>query len=163
MSEKNKGTGLKAVLGFIGGFFLANIAGSAYLALSAGKKMKSKENGNNMLYSVALGKKHLDVKPDTDHAYINCLNGMAEIELSELPINYDLYIELGSILAVFAIKLPEGIRVCIEGTGSHDVVNNMYGEDIDKSLPTVHILIDNTRLSAINVVRAGASKRYTEL
>lgn len=163
MSEKRKSTALKTILGVLGGIFAVNLAGTAYLSVSAGKKMKSNANGNNMMYSVAFGKKKINIKPDTDHAYINLMTCVGEIELSDFPSNYDLYIELGSIFAVCAIKLPAGMRVSIEGTGKNTVVNNLYAKDIDKSLPTVHILVDDTFLSVINVVRTGSEKEYTEL
>lgn len=163
MGEKKKLTGLKVILGVVGGFFAANMAGTAYLSASAGKKMKANSNGNNMMYSVALGTKKVDVKADTDHAYINCVTGVAEIEVTDIPSHYDMYIELGSIFAVYAIKLPEGLRVSIEGNGHHSIVNNQYGEDIDKSLPTVHIVVENARCSVINVVKSKSEKKYTEL
>ena len=142
-----KGCGI--VLGAAGSFIAANAAGVAYLANVAGKKMKSNELGNNMMYSNALNQKTLDINPDTDHAYINCVSGVSEVRLNDLPIHYDMYIELGSFCSVFIIKLPADVKVNIEGTGFKNTVKNMREEVTDESLPTVHLVLDNAKLSTI--------------
>ncbi len=161
MSDKKKRTGLKAVLGIVGSFFAANVAGVAYLTLSAAKKAKNTKSGNNMMYSVAMGKKKLEVKPDTDRAYINCVTGVTEIEINELP-SKNMDIELGAFCSVFALKLPAGLKVEIEGTGHRNVINNLYGEAAEENLPTVHINVNKVNYSAVNVVKTGATKEYIE-
>lgn len=159
MSKKRKHTGLKIALGTIGGIIGANVAGTAYLSASAAKKMKEHEDGNNMMVSVSLGKKKIDIKPDTDRAYINCVSSATEISLDSLPINYDLYIELSAFCSVIAIKLPADVRVSLEGTGSNDVINNLYGDEEDCSLPTVHIVRNNTKFNVINIVKDNSSDK----
>lgn len=147
----SKKTVVKTVLGLAGAYIAASAAGAIYLSVSSGKRMKEHENGNNMMHSCAISKKTVTVKPDIDHAYINCFNGAAEVVLGELPTKYDMYIELGSMCAAYNIKLPADIIVSIEGTGKGTVVNNNYPETEDTSLPTVHIDINNTKYTSINI------------
>lgn len=147
----------KLILGCVAAFLGVNAAGAASLSVSAGKKMKENAEGNNnMMYSTALGTKKVEINPDTDHAYINCVTGVTEVNVNERPEKEDIYIELGAICSVIAISLPENVRVSLEGEGKHEVINYLYPTDYDEEctdlLPTVHI-VRNTSLCSTIVVR----------
>lgn len=148
-----KTTLLKAALGIAGAYVVASGAGVALLSVSAGKRMGEHEDANNMMYSNAIGSKKVIVNPDTDYAYINCINGSTNIFLNELPVHYDMYLNLGSACATYNIKLPEDVRVVIEGIGNKTVVKNKYPETEDESLPTVHIDINHTSFTSVSIAK----------
>lgn len=147
----SKKTVLGIALGLAGGYLVANAAGAALLSASACKRMKEHENGNNMMHSSAIGHKNVELSPDVEHAYINCLNGSTNVVLSSIPTHTDMYIDLGSACAAYSIKLPANVKIDIEGTGKSTVVKNNYTSSEEDYLATIHIDISHTAYSSIKI------------
>lgn len=151
MKTKKKSSLLLKVIGIIVGFFAANAAGLLALGGISYKKMKNNECGNNMMHSVNLKKAGVEIKPDTDNAYINCVSGCVDIILKELPTHYDMNIVLGAIGAVVNVYVPEDVKVVTEGTGHFETIHNMCSQDQDDLLPTVHIVRNHTVLTKLTI------------
>lgn len=147
----------KVILGCVAAVLGVNAAGVASLSAASSKKMNENAEGNsNVMYSTALGTKKVDINPDIDHAFINCVTGVTEVNLNERPEKDDLYIEIGAICSVIAISLPSNVRVSLEGEGTHEAINYLYPTDYDEedtdNLPTVHV-VRNTSLCTTLVVK----------
>lgn len=151
MNKNNKKLILPGLLGAGALFFISNVVGMILMANKSNKKLQNNGDGNNMMYSVALGKKALIVKPDTDYAYINCINGVVTLTLNSLPQHYDMYIELASVCARINLKLPAEINVLVNGKGHFESVKNRLPVNTEEWMPTVHINMDNTLFTQINI------------
>ncbi len=143
MSKKNIPVWLK-ILGAIGGFALANIAGCAVINAKNTKKMNKHGNENNMMYTVTMGQKSVEIEKDIQNAYITCLTGSMRLTMPEEPTHKHIYINLCTFLGRVHLDLPVGVQVLLEGDSHLELVRNAFldYEDLD-DLPTIHIVRKN--------------------
>ena len=73
-TRKSTSVLVKIMVG-VGSFVLANVAAGICICKRNMKKANQNENQNNQVYSVFFTKGKVDVKNDTDNAYITCLTG----------------------------------------------------------------------------------------
>lgn len=137
-------------LGILGGFFLANIAGSAYACRKNAEKMKQHENENNIMHSLLFGMETVGINKDTNNVFVNCQCGSMVIEMKELTLNKDVYINISAVCSKINVKLPEGVKVVHEGRGLFGMVNGATASG-EEDIPTVHIVRNNTIATRVNV------------
>lgn len=124
----------------IGLFLLAN-AGGAYAASKYfDSKMKEHENQNNQMMTVALGKQTVDIKPETNNAYITCLSGRTTINVPK-PDHELTSIEILSVIGEVTINVEPGVRVNVERSNHFEVYVNKLSECEDEDAPVVNVNI----------------------
>lgn len=137
-------------LGMSGGFFLANIAGSAYTYKKNMKKIKEHENENNLMHSLLFGMETVGINQDTNNVFLNCQCGSMTIEMKELPINQDVYINISAAFSKVKVKLPVGVNIIHEGRGLFGKVDSVAAS-YEEDMPTVHIVRNNTIATKVMV------------
>lgn len=137
-------------LGVSGGFFLANIAGSAYTYKKNMGKIKEHENENNLMHSLLFGMEAVSVNADTNNVFLNCQCGSMTVEMKEVPVNKDVYINISAAFAKVKVNLPAGVKVIHEGRGLFGKVDSAV-YTYDDSMPTIHIVRNNTIATRVMV------------
>lgn len=138
--NRKKGVpGIVAGLAVIGGFVLANVAGTSVMYLRNMKKMKDNDASYKAMHSVMFGKNTITLGEDIQKAYITCMTGAASINIEEVPVNDDVYIDLTSVFGFVKISMPEGINVDFDGDSVCEILKNNIS-DYNDGEPTVHII-----------------------
>ena len=113
MNENKKSSVVKAVLiglGAVVAFVIANIGAMFVLLRKNVKKMKGNESQNNAVHSIGLGKGAVALSPDTNNAYLSCLNGRLDITFTEAP-THDVNMDLTCICGKVNVTVPASMRV----------------------------------------------------
>lgn len=134
---------LGIVLGVSGGFFLANIAGSLIAFKKNMEKMKQHESENNLMHSLLFGMETVGINEDTNNVFLNCQFGSMTIEMRDVPLNDDVYINISSICSRVKVSLPKGVKVIHEGNGLFGYISGEV-DSCEDDIPTVHIVRNNT-------------------
>lgn len=140
MSRKNKGTSvLLVLLGIIGGFVAANLAGTAISYHKNKKRMKQHENQHNQMHSVTMGKINVEVGEKTKNLFLTCLSGKSVVNFNRIPENEEVNVELFSVFGKTVINVPLGVNVVCEGDGYFEQLRNIAGELKEDGAPTICI------------------------
>jgi len=138
--RKKKGTSaIVSVLGFIGGFALVNIAGTAVAYIRNMAKMKENDCQFKAMHSITMNKGAVNLSEDIQKAYLTCMTGMMDVNINDVPVNNDVYIDIVSVLGIVNINLPVGVNVDFDGDGICESLKNVVPDYIEDA-PTVHII-----------------------
>lgn len=149
--KKKSGSGLLTFFAVVGGFVLANIAGTAAVYARNMKKMKENDCQYKAMHSFTMNKGVVNLSGDIQKAYLTCMTGIMDINFTEVPVNDDVYLDLISVLGKVNVNLPVGVNVDFDGDGVCEKIKNAIPDYIDGA-PTVHIIRHN--VAARMVVRA---------
>ncbi|MCQ2525744.1 MAG: hypothetical protein MJ130_03180 [Lachnospiraceae bacterium] len=153
--SRKKGTPfIVKFLGLIGGFVLANIAGTAAVYVRNMKKMKENDCQYKAMHSVTMNKGVVSLSGDIQKAYLTCMTGIMDINFTEVPVNGDVYLDIVSFIGKVNVNLPIGVNVDFDGDGMCESLKNVVPEYYEEG-PTVHIIRHNfaTKLSVRAVQR----------
>lgn len=140
MSKRSKETSaLLIVLGIIGGFVAANLAGTAISYHKNKKKMEQHENQHNQMHSVTMGKINVEVGEKTKNLFLTCLSGKAVVNMNRIPENKEVNVELLSVFGNVVINVPFGVKVVCEGEGYFEQLRNVAGELEEDGVATIYI------------------------
>lgn len=141
MSENKKNSAVKAVLiglGAIVAFVMANI-GVMFLMLRRNvKKVKEKENQNNAVHSIGLGKGTVALSGETNNAYLSCLNGRLDITFTEAP-THDVNMDLTCICGKVNVTVPASMRVISELKPCSGKVDVVCENSDDENAPALRL------------------------
>lgn len=128
--SRKKGTPfIVKFLGLIGGFVLANIAGTAAVYVRNMKKMKENDCQYKAMHSVTMNKGVVSLSGDIQKAYLTCMTGIMDINFTEVPVNDDVYLDLISVLGKVNVNLPVGVNV--------DLTETVYAKRSRMLFPTI--------------------------
>ncbi len=136
---KNNGI-VKVLVGFLcvaGGILAAGIGAIGVMAARNSKKMKQHENENNYMMSCLFQKEEIELKPDTQNAYITILCSVAHITVPK-PDNDHMNLELISFAGNVTIDIPEGVTVRCDGSKYAD-----FSKDGSESSPVIDLVIND--------------------
>lgn len=132
---KKKHFAAKALLGSALCATAAAITSSMYMLRKFAKKMEKNNKCNNYMHTVSMSSGHVELKADTDNAYMSCIMGGMTIELKEIP-DHDINIDIYSLCGALTIKVPEGVNVemASDNIGIVSQYNNIVPEN-NKAMP----------------------------
>lgn len=139
MSKKSNSSAALTMLGILGGLVVAAVAGTAVLYRKNMKKMQQHQDENNMMYCVSMSKKNVEIKEDTNNAYFTCLAGKLNLNLSKLPGNKDVFIEVFNLFGSVNINVPYGVLVSYEGEDLGYPAQNVALESENEDAPVIHV------------------------
>ncbi len=119
---------------------VANIAGMTLINKENSKKVARHNDENNLMYSVCMGKKDVEISDSINNSYLVCLTGSMTIHMPKKPMHKDVYIDLTSVFGNVTINLPVGVKTEYDGWGQMEMIQDVlphYEEEED--MPTVHI------------------------
>ncbi len=139
--KKKKSTpGIVQFFAWIGGFVVANIAGSAAVYVRNMSKMKKSESQFNAMHSVTLGKNVVNLSKDIQNVYISCMSGIADINFNEDLANDDVYLDIVSVLGKVTVNVPINVKVVFDGDAICEQIKNSTLDMEDEDVPTLHII-----------------------
>lgn len=140
MSRRSKETSaLLIVLGIIGGFVAANLAGTAVSYHKNKKKMEQCKEEYNQMHSVTMGKNNVEVGEKTKNLFLTCLSGKSVVTFNRIPENKDVNVELFSVFGKVVVNVPFGVKVICDGEGQFEQLRNVAEELEADSTATIHI------------------------
>ena len=120
-----------------GAVLSAGIGAVGAMAIRNSKKMKQHENENNYMLSCLFQKEEIEIKPDTQNAYITVLCSLAHISVSR-PENDHMNLELTSFAGNVTIDLPEDVTVRCDGSKYADL-----SKDGSEPSPVINLIIND--------------------
>ena len=149
-TERKSSSILVKIMMGAGAFVLANVAAGICICRRNMKKANQNENQNNQVYSVFFTKGKVDVKNDTDNAYITCLTGELDIIVPK-PVKEKMNIEVTSFLACVRIHVPADVKVTCDGPIPSKKDQSVEEAPDMELLPEIHFII-KSKVAKVEVV-----------
>ena len=101
---------IKGLLGLAGGVFVTGIGAMAVASFRNNKKMSQHANENNTMFATLFQKEDLEIKPETQNAYITVICSLAKIKVPK-PEKECMNIDITSLAGKVDVALPDGVTV----------------------------------------------------
>lgn len=149
LSKKKKTPGIVKFFALVGGFALANIAGTAVAYVRNMCKMKENDCQYKAMHSVMMTKGVVNLGEDIQKAYLTCMTGAMDINIDKMPVNDDVYIDLVAALGIVKINLPVGVNVVFDGDCAGECLKNLVPDSYEEDAPTIHIIRHNVAVKLV--------------
>lgn len=117
-------------------FATANVAGGLWLSKSNMNRANRAEGQNNLINTTILKRGRVDIKGNTDNAYITCLTGKMNIFVQSCDIK-TMYVEIVSVLSDVKIHVPNNVKIIYDRPSDMDNPNSCIDNGMDE-LPEIH-------------------------
>lgn len=134
--------GLKLVgtiTGVAAAFVGSNVAVGCLLYHKNMKKMNQQENQNNLMNTVFLGNKTVEINKDTHNAFVTCLTSNVKVMLP-MPAQEKMTIEIFSMFSNVNLVCPEGVNLSFEGSGIINVAPELVHDEEIQGAPEIRIV-----------------------
>lgn len=134
--NKKKSSLAGKLLAVVGAFALVNFAGGIGICLKNLRKIKDDKNENNIVNTAILHKDVIEVKEDTDNAYLGSVSSCLDICLSK-PVKGYMNIELTSYFSFIRLHVPADVVVTFDTPSDLPKEDNLSVEGLSK----IHVCV----------------------